>query len=151
MQLSIVHSTEDKNLSILKTLFIYILTALIFLAIDSLWLGVLAKDLYATNLGPIIPLTLYLPGAIAFYLTYIGGILYFSLLPAIKVKSPEVALRKGAILGGLCYAVYDLTNLATIEGWPVNVVFYDLLWGIFITGSTSFLTFHIGRRLGLIL
>ena len=133
-----------------QLLALFILTAIVFLAIDALWLGVLAKDMYAAKLGPIIPLGFDLAAGSVFYIVYISGILYFSIYPALKSGGSRQAIRQGAILGALCYATYDLTNWATIEGWPVEVVIYDILWGAFITGFTAMIVVLLAGRLSIV-
>ncbi|MBS1619444.1 MAG: DUF2177 family protein, partial [Bacteroidetes bacterium] len=86
--------------------------------------------------------------AIIFYLIYIGGILFFAVVPAMREQVWTTALVNGAVLGLLCYATYDLTNLATIARFPVVVVIVDILWGIFLTAAVSTITFLIGSRIG---
>ena len=86
--------------------------------------------------------------AVIFYLLYIGGILFFSVLPALREHSWQTAVINGAILGLLCYATYDLTNMATIKNWPLIVVIVDIIWGIVLTGSVSVITYLIGNKIG---
>ncbi len=49
-------------------------------------------------------------------------------------------------LGFVAYATYDLTNLATIEGWPLFVTVIDLIWGAFVASSTSVLSYMLINR-----
>jgi len=46
----------------------------------------------------------------------------------------------------LCYATYDLTNLATLKNWPVVVTVADIIWGVVLTSSTALAVFLIGKR-----
>ena len=125
---------------------IYLLCTLIFFAIDMIWLGVVAKNFYKEKLGFIFTGEVNWSAAIIFYLIYIGGILFFAVLPALRDHSWQIALINGAVLGGLCYATYDLTNMATIKQWPLIVVVVDIIWGIALTGSVSLLTYYISTR-----
>lgn len=125
---------------------LYGLCTVIFFAIDMLWLGFFARSFYKKNLGFILSDNVNWTAAVIFYLIYIGGILFFSVLPALKDQSWQTALLNGAILGGLCYATYDLTNMATISQWPLIVVIVDIIWGIVLTGSVSLLTYVIGAK-----
>lgn len=84
--------------------------------------------------------------ALLFYLLFIAGLVFFALLPAIHEGSWSLALLYGAFFGLVCYATYDLTNLATLKEWPEKIVVYDLLWGSFISGATCLITFWIGER-----
>jgi len=85
---------------------------------------------------------------VIFYLIYIGGILFFAVLPSLREQNWQKALLNGAVLGGLCYATYDLTNMATISRWPLVVVVVDIIWGIVLTGAVSVLTYLIGTKIG---
>lgn len=102
-----------------------------FVVIDALWLGVIAKDLYKKNIGHLMTENIIWGSAAAFYLLYLAGIIYFAVLPS---GSLGKAMLSGALLGGLCYATYDLTNWATLKNWPWNIVVIDIVWGMLITG-----------------
>ena len=129
------------------TLATYAIATVIFFAIDMLWLGVIAKNLYREKLGFIFTGEVNWPAAIVFYLLYIAGILYFAIDPALKDGSWQTALLKGALLGGLCYATYDLTNMATIPKWPLQIVVIDIIWGMVLTGSVSTITYFVANKI----
>lgn len=131
----------------MKILIIYAIATIVFFAIDMLWLGVIARPFYRERLGFILSPDVNWAAAVIFYLIYIGGILYFAILPALKVNSWEIALLNGAVLGLLCYATYDLTNMATIKNWPLIVVIVDILWGIVLTGSVAIISYLVSQRL----
>jgi uncharacterized membrane protein len=78
---------------------------------------------------------------------YIAGILWFAVGPALANGRWQTALFNGAILGCLCYATYDLTNLATLKDWPVMVTVIDLIWGSVLAASVSVLTYLISVRI----
>lgn len=107
----------------------YLASLLTFLAIDAVWLGLVAKSFYADQLGPLMREdVLFLPAAI-FYLLYSAGIV----LLAIRPGQPDVSLLNvafyGAVVGFIAYGTYDITNLATIKNWPPLMTAIDLLWG----------------------
>jgi uncharacterized membrane protein len=58
-------------------------------------------------------------------------------------------LWRGALFGLLAYATYDLTNLATIQGWPWEIAVVDMVWGTVITGTVSVLGYYAGRLIGI--
>jgi uncharacterized membrane protein len=126
---------------------LYGLCTVIFFAIDMLWLGFFARSFYKEKLGFILSDKVNWAAAVIFYLIYIGGILFFAVLPALREQSWTIALLNGAVLGALCYATYDLTNMATISQWPLIVVIVDIVWGIVLTGSVSLLTYIIGAKM----
>jgi uncharacterized membrane protein len=45
------------------------------------------------------------------------------------------------------YAAYDLTNLATLEGFPLKVVLVDMVWGTVLCATVSAVTFLASTRL----
>ena len=126
---------------------LYGLCTIIFFAIDMLWLGFFARSFYKEKLGFILSDKVNWAAAVIFYLIYIGGILFFAVLPALREQSWTIALLNGAVLGALCYATYDLTNMATISQWPLIVVIVDIIWGIVLTGSVSLLTYIVGAKM----
>jgi uncharacterized membrane protein len=63
---------------------------------------------------------------------FIFGLVYFAVAPAVDAQSLSLGVRNGALFGFLCYATYDLTNLATIKNWPIKITIIDLIWGTFI-------------------
>jgi uncharacterized membrane protein len=73
--------------------------------------------------------------------------LFFAVLPALREHNWMLALINGAVLGMLCYATYDLTNMATIDKWPLVVVIIDIIWGIVLTGGVATITYFIGNKL----
>src|SRR5690606_32150053 len=81
-----------------------------------------------------------------FYAIYLAGVLYFAVVQALKAESWSLALLNGAVLGFLCYATYDLTNMSTIDKWLLKVVLVDIAWGTFLTGSIAILTYFVGNR-----
>ena len=130
----------------MRTIFLYIIATVIFFAIDMVWLGFIARNLYKEKLGFILSDKVNWAAAIVFYLIYIGGILFFAVIPAIKDQNWQTALLNGAVLGMLCYATYDLTNMATISQWPLQIVVIDIVWGIVLTSSVSLLTFVVAQK-----
>lgn len=126
-----------------KWLIAWFLTLMVFLAVDLLWLGVLARDLYQRHLGALMAERINWTAALVFYALYIGGIFLFVIAPALERGSWSNALLYGALLGLLAYATYDLTNLATLRGWPVAIVGIDIAWGAVLTGFTGWAGYHL--------
>ena len=91
------------------------------------WLGIIAKDLYRKYLGSFLSDQVNWPAAIIFYLLFIVGIFIFAILPAVEKDSLIRAVILGALFGFFTYATYDLTNLATLKNWPLNIVFIDIV------------------------
>jgi uncharacterized membrane protein len=122
---------------------LYGITFIIFFAIDLFWLGVVAKNIYKQYLGELMSPTVNWVAAIIFYLLFIGGLVFFVLMPAVDAGSIGKALLYGALFGLITYATYDLTNLATLKGWPIEITLIDLAWGTFLGASTSTLAYLV--------
>lgn len=133
--------------SIQKLLLGYLLTAVVFFAIDLLWLGVIAKNLYQKQIGHLMAEQVNWTAAMMFYLLFIVGILIFAVLPSVEKDSVQQALLYGALFGFFTYATYDLTNLATLKDWPVKVVVIDIFWGMILTGSVATAGYYIFKWL----
>jgi uncharacterized membrane protein len=72
-----------------------------------------------------------------FYLVYVGGIIYFAVIPALNSNSWLTAVINGAILGLIAYGTYDMTNLATLKNWSLSVSIVDMVWGLLLTAMAS--------------
>jgi len=130
----------------MKNLFIYALTTFIFLATDMFWRGQVAKNFIRKHIGFLLAENVNWYAAISFYALYIFGILFFAVLPALKESSLQTAALNGALFGLLCYATYDLTNMATLKDWSFTVVWVDILWGTVLTGSVATLSFLVANK-----
>lgn len=121
----------------LKIIIAYVATGLAFALIDSVWLINMAPRLYKPELGGMLAEPFRLGPAVAFYLLYIAGMLWFAVLPGLGDGRWQTALVQGAVLGLMCYMTYDLTNFATLKVWSMKVTIYDMIWGTVLTGSAS--------------
>ena len=133
----------------MKTFMIaYGTSALTMLALDSVWLTLTSQRLYRAQLGELMRPGFDLPPAAVFYLLYLVGIVVFAVQPALAQQSWGVALRLGALLGLVAYATYDLTNQATLRGWPVAITIADLCWGTFLTATAATAGYFAARHFG---
>ena len=127
---------------------LYALTLGVFLAVDLLWLGVVARGFYQTQLRPFLSPTVNWPAAFVFYLLYVVGIVIFAVLPGLAADSLALAAGWGALFGFFTYATYELTNLATLKDWPLKVVLVDTAWGVALCTTVASAGFLIGAWLG---
>ncbi|WP_297086050.1 DUF2177 family protein [uncultured Draconibacterium sp.] len=132
-------------MNVKTVLFSYLLTLVAFLAIDLLWLGIVAKNLYHKYLGSFLSEQVNWTAAIIFYLLFVAGILIFAVVPALNKQSVQHALIMGALFGFFTYATYDLTNLATLKGWPLPIVIIDITWGTVLSASVAFCGYYLSR------
>lgn len=126
---------------------LYVLTVPVFFVIDIVWLGVIAKGIYRRNLGFILSPEVNWVAAITFYLIYIAGIIFFAVRPALASNTLRDAAMLGGLFGFFTYATYDLTNMATIKGWPLKIVVIDILWGSCLCLLVAVLSFLIAKWL----
>lgn len=124
----------------------YLITFLVFIVIDLIWLGLIAKDMYRNYIGFLMKPTPNWIAAIAFYLIFIFGLVYFVINPALASGDMKQVIINGLLFGFVTYATYDLTNLATLENWPVKLTIIDLIWGTSLGGSVSFISFLLLNR-----
>lgn len=126
---------------------LYGVTLAAFFAIDMLWLGWIARGFYRKHLGFLMAAQTNWAAAIIFYLLFIGGILFFVVLPGVQAQSLRVTLLRGALYGLITYATYDLTNLATLKDWPVLLTVVDIAWGVVLSTLVSLAGYFAGRWL----
>jgi uncharacterized membrane protein len=126
---------------------LYIATVVVFFAIDMVWLGLISKNFYATQLGYLMRSPINWSAAVVFYLLFIVGILFFAVYPAIQAHSILRALYMGMLFGFFTYATYDLTNYATIRDWPFMVTIVDMIWGTVLCGAVASASYFVSTYL----
>lgn len=135
----------------MNTIFLklYIIALPVFLLIDMIWLGLIAKGFYAKQIGSLLKTDVNWIAAALFYLLFVVGLVIFVISPAIEKHSWTHALLFGALFGLICYATYDLTNLAVAKDWPLLVTIIDLIWGAVLAAAVSVITYFISTKIGL--
>ncbi len=128
---------------------LYLIALPVFLAIDAVWLTLVAKNFYAKQIGFLMAKNPNLLAAFIFYLIFIAGLIFFVITPALDKKVWSQALLAGAFFGLVTYATYDLTNLATVKEWPLIVTVIDLLWGMAVSATVSVTTYFFALKFGL--
>ena len=115
----------------------YVLALLVFVGIDLVWLMGVARSVYVEEMGALLRKQPMIGAAVAFYLLYIAGLMFFAIAPGLAAGAPLKAAMLGAALGLIAYGTYDFTNLAVIEGYTWRIALIDLAWGTFLTGLTA--------------
>ncbi|MGB0308797.1 MAG: DUF2177 family protein, partial [Paracoccaceae bacterium] len=116
---------------------LYIVTAIVFLALDVVMLKKVMYPLFSSNIGPMMLEDLRMGPAAVFYLFYVVGVVWFVSIPALNVGSIAQAFFAGAVLGALAYGTYEFTNFATLKGWTAQMVTVDVIWGAVLTGTSA--------------
>lgn len=118
----------------LHSLKVFLFLPPLLLALDYVWIGIVASDLYKRELGPFLrmsgtALQPILWAALVVYLAIPLGIVLF-VLPKVSADNPiSSALLWGAVYGLVVYTIYDMTNYSLVNGWPLRVALIDILWG----------------------
>ncbi len=115
----------------------YAAAAVLMIVIDLIWLGVIAKPIYRDGIGHLMAESPNIPAAVLFYLMFPVGLMIFAVVP--NAASPEwtKTMIAGALFGLFAYATYDLTNLATLKGWPVGLAVLDTAWGALVSSVSA--------------
>jgi uncharacterized membrane protein len=129
----------------MKYLVVYTVAVVVFGAMDAVWLGWAARDLYRNAIGEIMAKPFDMKVAVAFYLIYIAGLVFFGIQPGMAADDWRVALVYGGLFGFFCYATYDLTNAATLAAFPLRLGLIDMAWGSFVSAATSGISLIIVR------
>jgi uncharacterized membrane protein len=129
-----------------RLLVVWAIALLIFLALDSVWLGVIASGFYQRELGHLLGAGVNWTAAVLFYAVFVAGVVFFVIGPALESRSALRALSHGALFGLVAYATYDLTNHATMRDWPLIVTVVDLGWGTVLTAAVAYLTWQVSTR-----
>lgn len=125
---------------------VFAATGATMFALDMVWLGVVAKGLYAREMGTLLrPDVKWVP-ALIFYLLYVTAVVVFVVMPAAERRSLARALGLGAFFGLAAYATYDLTSLALIRDFPLRIVLVDLAWGMALTAVASGAGYLVATR-----
>ena len=125
----------------------FIITFIVFMTIDLIWLGVVAKKLYNKYLGYIMTKNINWIAAVIFYVIFVIGLLLFVIYPAMAKNSVQYIIIYGMAYGFITYATYDLTNLATLKDWPIEITIIDLIWGTTLSTLTSYFSYLIINKL----
>ena len=120
-----------------------LLTSLVFLLIDVIWLSFATKSFYRPLIGNLLTDKPVLWAAALFYILYVVGVAIIVIQPCIHDSSIIKSIYIGFIFGLVAYGTYNLTNMAVLKGWSPTVVFVDMFWGgsltAFSAGSGIFL------------
>lgn len=126
----------------------YLLTLLPFILLDALWLGLVVPGFYRSQIGYIMAESPNWAAAILFYLLFIAGMVVFVTGPGIQAGGVRKSALRGAFFGLVTYATYDLTNLATLAGWPLLMTVVDMAWGTILGGITAAAAVCLGTKTG---
>ena len=102
---------------------LYLVTLLVIVPIDFLFLGIVAKGFFTSQVGHHLGEIKLLP-AVLFYLLYVGGTVIF--VSGGTGATWQTTLLYGALFGLFCYATFELTSMSMLKDWSWKVVGVDM-------------------------
>ncbi len=124
----------------------YAVSLVAFLLLDFAWLGLIARGFYRQQLGHLLSPDVRWTPAIIFYLLFVAAVVVFAVLPAVERGSLGRAVLLGGFFGIVAYATYDLTNLATLRGFPTLVAAVDMTWGCVLSATVAAVGYWVAAR-----
>lgn len=124
----------------------YVVSLASFLVLDFVWLGLIARGFYRSQLTHLLASEVRWLPAVLFYTLFVAAILVFAVVPAVQRESAGRAALLGAFFGLVAYAAYDLTNLATLKDFPVVVAVVDMTWGSVLSASVATVGYLVASR-----
>ena len=113
---------------------LYLATLIVMVPIDLVFLGLVAKGFFTSEVGDMVGEIRPLP-AVLFYLLYVVGILVF--VSGGREATFQSALLYGALFGLFCYATFELTSLSILKHWTWRVAAVDVGWGSLMTAVSA--------------
>lgn len=129
-----------------ESIITYLSVTTIFLFIDIIWLSQSFSYIYQPNIGELLRENIIIFPAILFYIIYPLGATILVALPSLEKVLLKTIFINGFVLGVIAYGTYNLTNMATLEGWSAKVVIIDMIWGGFLTGVSVLLGTLISKK-----
>lgn len=120
-------------------------TLISFLVVDAVWIGFFVRNYYRKEVPHLLSDTPGIWAAGLFYLAYAAGVVFLAVQPAIATGSAKTALLNGAIIGGIAYGTYTITNYAVLKGWTLGLVLSDIAWGMFLTALSAGCGYFVAR------
>ncbi len=115
----------------------YVTALVIFLVLDAIWLGLIARSFYAARMGDLMADPPRWGVAALFYALFVVGLVYFAISTGMNGGGWKTAALNGALFGFFCYLTYDATNLAVVKGFDTTLAIVDTLWGTVLGAVTS--------------
>jgi len=120
-----------------KWLLAYAVTAVIFAAVDAVWILTVATPQYRSQIGHLLPASFNAAGAVLFYLVFVAGIVHYGVRPADTRASLRSRAGSGALFGFFTYATWALTAFAVLKDFPAVVAVTDIAWGAAVCAAVS--------------
>ncbi len=127
-----------------------LITSIVFLIVDVIWLSFATKSFYRPLLGDLIIGPTEKPvlwAAALFYILYVVGVAVVVIQPCIHDSSILKSIYIGFVFGLVAYGTYNLTNMAVLKGWSPTVVFVDMFWGGSLTAFSAGTGLFVAKKI----
>lgn len=124
---------------------LYVSSAVVFLVVDAIMLTLVMKPLFQQHIGALMLDGFRAGPAAAFYLAYVGGLVYLVSWDGLKQDAP--VLLPAAIIGAMAYGTYEFTSYAIMKDWHWSMVAVDTTWGTVLTAFSAWAGVTITRAL----
>jgi uncharacterized membrane protein len=123
----------------------YIITTIIVLIFDFVWLLWLMQDFYTENLAGFArpnPVPIW-SAIIAWALIPLGIVIFVDKIS----KNYKESIIYGGVYGLILYGLYGFTNYAILANWTSTMLVVDVFWGIFLCSTNSLILKAITKRI----
>jgi uncharacterized membrane protein len=141
-----IERARAKGSRSMKHAIFYLVTLVVCVAVDFIWLKTTSDRLYGAVMGDMLAPQPRLGAAVAFYLLYAAGITIFVGAPALRAGSWSGIALYGPLFALFCYMTYDLTNQATLRNWSIVLTVSDILWGMVLTTVSASAAYFVTRN-----
>ena len=124
----------------------YIASIVTFLVVDAIWIALVVRSYYESQIGSLLRETPDFIAALVFYLAYSFAVVVLAVRPALSSKRLVDALMLGALLGAIAYGTFTITNYAVLKDWTIGLVVSDIAWGTFLTAVVAASGYLAARR-----
>jgi uncharacterized membrane protein len=124
----------------------------ILFALDYIWLGIFASNLYKKELGGFLRLSgdamqPIIWAALLVYIAIPAGIMLFALPRVSQDNLVGSSLIWGAVYGLVVYTIYDMTNYSLLRDWSLRMSLIDICWGMFLNAVGTLVAAYLDRWL----
>jgi uncharacterized membrane protein len=125
----------------------FAIALIVLVVMDGLWLGLAMKDFYRQSLAPIARMSnggldpIWPIAALVYPVIAVG----IAVLVLPRGATAAETAGYGALFGLVSFAVYDLTNHATLREWRTAMTIVDIIWGGVSCGLASFVAATLSR------
>lgn len=123
----------------------YVVSALIFAALDMVWIMLVANPLYQSQIGGLLAPKANLPGAVLFYVVFVAGMVHYGVRPNHPGATVRQRITGAALFGFFTYATWALTGLAVLKDFTALVAVTDILWGAAACSLVTWMTATVLR------